>query len=155
MVNSWRTPTIQFAEFDIVDAWHRDHDGETTSACPHRALFMLCKTVSSPLVGFCYLFIVALCLLDVALVNAQTRVPPPPALGTRGTPGPVWVPPPRRPLGTRETPVGPPAGSGQRSFPMKPKEHSVWFNLGWITAITALIAAIASLIRALRKGGWG
>ena len=41
-------------------------------------LCMLCKTVSNAFINLCYVFIVALCLSDVALVNAQTRVPPPP-----------------------------------------------------------------------------
>ena len=99
--------------------------------------------------AICYLF-VALCLSDVALVNAQTQVPPPPALGTRGRPTPVVVQPPPD-LGTRNAPVGRPG------FPRKPtpppKEPSVWFNVAWITAITALIAAIATLIGSLRKKG--
>jgi hypothetical protein len=128
--------------------------------------FMLYKTVSNPFTDLCYLFIVALCLSDVALVNAQRRPTPPPCLPNhaippgyqtcRDTDGRVLVGPPPARLGTR---VGPPpaAGSDQTPFSTKsqsqsPEEHSVWFNVGVIAAITALIAAIAQLIRSLRKG---
>jgi hypothetical protein len=131
---------------------------------------MLCKTVANAFIDLCYVFVLAVCLSDVALVDAQTRVPPPPALGTRGTPGQVIVPPPPPGPGTRRTPVGPPAYSGRTPFPRKPpaysgktpfppkptqfqQEHPVLFNVGVITAVAALITAIAGLIRALRKGG--
>src|SRR5262245_30084697 len=101
--------------------------------------------------ALCYLRIVALCLSEVALVNAQTRVPPPPGPGTRRTP--VVVPPPGPGLGTRRTPVDRTDYSG-RTIPMRPKEErSVWFNVAWITAVAALIAAIATLIGSLRKRG--
>jgi hypothetical protein len=104
---------------------------------------MLCKTVSNAFINLCYVFIVALCLSDVALVNAQTRVPPPPAR----TPAPVWISPPPRPLGTRVIPKKP------TLIPNVQSEQPLWFNVGVITAVAALITGIAALIRSLRKGG--
>ncbi len=104
---------------------------------------MLCKTVSNAFINLCYVFIVTLCLSDVALVNAQTRVSPPPAR----TPGPVWISPPPRPLGTRVIQKKP------TLIPNVQSEQPLWFNVGVITAVAALIAAIAALIRSLRKGG--
>ena len=128
--------------------------------------FMLYKTVSN----LCYLFIVALCLSDVALVNAQTVaiIPcgpnhsiPPGYKECIDTGGRVWVAPPPGHGRGRTGVVVPPPGVGQRpnqtqtqtqSQPQPPEEHSVWFNIGVITAIAALIAGIAQLIRSLRKG---
>ena len=98
--------------------------------------------------GICCLFIVALCLSEVAPANAQTQVPPPPArTPARG----VVVPPPATGLGLPQKPVGPTAGSSQTQLPPKPQDHSVWFNVGVITAIAALITALAGLVGAFRK----
>src|SRR4030095_454764 len=98
--------------------------------------------------GTCCLFIVALCLSEVAPANAQTRVPPPPAPGTRRTPSQGWGPPPERSLGTRETPSIP---RKPTPSPKEQSEYSLWFNVGVITAIAALITALAGLVGAFRQ----
>jgi len=100
--------------------------------------------------GICCLFIVALCVWDVAPLNAQTQVPPPPArTPVRG--GVVPPPPPATGLRLRKKPDSPTAGSSQPQLPSQLQDHSVWFNVGWIAAITALITALAGLVAAFRK----
>jgi len=100
--------------------------------------------------GICCLFIVALCVWDVAPLNAQTQVPPPPArTPVRGVVVPP--PPPATGLRLRKKPDSPTAGSSQPQLPSQLQDHSVWFNVGWIAAITALITALAGLVAAFRK----
>jgi hypothetical protein len=98
-----------------------------------------------------YLFIVALCLADVVIVDAipgPALGPPPPDLEMRRTPGNVVA---QVPL-YRKKPTPLTGDERKRQIPQRPKEHSVWFNVGVITAIAALIAAVAQLISSLRKG---
>jgi hypothetical protein len=99
-----------------------------------------------------FLFIVALCFADVALVDATPRpvvVPPPPALGTRGTP-PRHILPRPNPVDEQTPPRHiPPRPNTILPGPTQP----VWLNVAWIVAITGLIGAIAQLISSLRKKG--
>jgi hypothetical protein len=91
----------------------------------------------------CYLLIVVLCLSDVAPVNAQTRVAPPPRLGIRETLGQVQPPPP---IERRQRSITPSPDS--RQTPAGRGKHSTWFNVGVITAIAGLITALAGLVAA-------
>jgi hypothetical protein len=87
-----------------------------------------------------YLFIVALCLTDIALVDAvpdPVVVLPPPALVAQVLP---------------KKPVSPPPPADEKTtLRRKPQDHGVLFNVGLITAIAALLAALAQLIGSLRK----
>jgi hypothetical protein len=91
-----------------------------------------------------YLFIVALCLAHVALMDATPTpvvVPPPPALGTRG-----HIPPRPTPSETLAVHI--------RRKPdtiLPGPTQPLWLNAAWIVAITGLIGAIAQLINSVRK----
>src|SRR6266480_175198 len=78
--------------------------------------------------SLCCLFIVVLCLSDIALVNAQTRVAPPPPLGIQETPVQVQLPPP---VGRRPRPTPPGDSRAQTPRPDRQGRRSVWFNVGW------------------------
>jgi len=94
------------------------------------------------------LFILALCLANVALVDATPTptpviVPPPPALGMR-----EHIP--HKPTPVEQTPIH----IRQRPNAILPgPTQPLWLNVTWIVAVTGLIGAIAQLISALRKKG--
>jgi hypothetical protein len=86
--------------------------------------------------------------------------PPPPAAPSKNpevvVPHAVVVPPPpARPHADRSVAPAQPSTNQSQSQPrpQQSEERSFWTNVAWITAIAGLVAALAQLIRSLRKNG--